>query len=47
MSDLHEHDWEKVREALYALMEDTQENEPHAVNFIAAIEEVLACLPDN
>lgn len=44
---LQKHDWDAVRNALYDLMEHTAEHEPHAVNSIAAIEQVLADLPEN
>lgn len=47
MGELQKHDWEKVSDALYALMADTEENEPHAVNLIAALETVIASLPEN
>lgn len=47
MTDLMSHDWDAVREALYALQADTEENEPYAVSFIAAIQQVLDGLPDN
>ena len=45
--DLQKHNWNKVREALYDLQADTEENEPHAINFLAAIQEVLDSLPEN
>lgn len=44
--DLKKHDWEKVREALYDLQAETEQNEPHAVNFLNALEQVLASLPE-
>lgn len=47
MTDLQKHDWDLVRDALYALMADTEENEPAAVNFLNAIEQLLAGLPEN
>ena len=43
--DLEKHDWIAVTQALYDLMAHTEEHEPHAVNFIAAIEEVIAGIP--
>jgi len=45
--DLQKHNWDKVQEALYDLVAHTQEHEPYAVNFIRAIEEVIASLPEN
>ena len=45
--DLQKHNWDKVREALCDLQEYTEENEPYAVNFLAAIQEVLDSLPEN
>ena len=46
MPDMTKHDWNTVREALYDLQAETEENEPHAVNFLAALETVLASLPE-
>lgn len=43
--DLQKHNWEAVLLALYDLMAHTEEHEPHAVNFLAAIEEVIGGLP--
>ena len=45
--NLQKHDWDEIREALYDLQIHTEENEPHAVNFLRAIEEVLNGLPEN
>ena len=44
--DLKKHNWAAVQAALFDLVEHTQEHEPHAVNFIAAVEEVIAGLPE-
>ena len=41
------HDWAAVTDALHALQADTEENEPHAVNLLAALEEVIVSLPEN
>lgn len=43
---MEKHNWSAVMAALEELKRDTEENEPHAVNFIAAIDEVIAGLPD-
>lgn len=45
--DLQKHNWEKVQAALFDLMEHTGEHEPGAVNFLKALEEVIAGLPEN
>lgn len=44
--DLTKHDWEKVREALCDLQAETEQKEPHAVNLLKALEQVLASLPE-
>lgn len=43
---MEKHDWPAVMAALEELKKNTQENEPHAVNFLAAIEEVISGLPE-
>ena len=47
MADIRKFDWEKVGDALAALLEHSLANEEHAVNFHSAIETVLAGLPEN
>jgi hypothetical protein len=47
LAALTSHDWDKVRDALFALQEYTQEHEHHAVNLLNALEYVLASLPEN
>lgn len=39
--------WEQVSQALETLLDKTRENEPHAVNFIGALEAVLLGLPSD
>ena len=46
-TDISKHDWDEIRDALSDLMAHTEENEPDAVNYIAAIEAVLSGLPEN
>ena len=46
-TDISKHDLDKISDALSDLMAHTEENEPDAVNYIAAIETVLAGLPEN
>ena len=45
--NLQKHDWDEIREALYDLQIETEESEPHAVNFLTAIQVVLDGLPEN
>ena len=44
--DLAEHDWEKVRNALYHLLAHTEPSEPKAVELVPAIIAVLESLPE-
>ena len=41
-----DHDWQAESDALYALMADTEKNEPYATEFLAALETVIASLPE-
>ena len=40
------HDWPAVMAALQDWLDDSQEKEPHAEGFHAALENVIASLPD-
>lgn len=42
-----EHDWPAVLAALQDLKDETEKNEPWAVSILAALEEVLASLPED
>ena len=43
---MEKHDWPAVMAALTDWLEESMEEEPHAVNFHAQLEEVIAGLPD-
>ncbi len=43
---MEKHDWPAVMAALQDWLEDSQKNEPHAEMFHAALEEVIASLPE-
>lgn len=43
---MNNHDWPAVLAALQDLLESSVKEEPHAVNFHAAIETVIAGLPE-
>jgi len=43
---MEKHDWPAVMEALEDMKFETEQNEPHAVNLIHALEEVIASMPD-
>ncbi len=44
---MEKHNWTEVRDALESLLEYTEKNESGAVNFIDAINAVLADLPED
>lgn len=46
-AQLQEHDWDDVRDALEALEEYLEENEPQAKAAIAAVKRTLFALPEN
>jgi hypothetical protein len=43
---MKKHDWAEVLAALQDLLEQSQEEEPHATAFHGALETVIASLPD-